>query len=76
MKLENALEKLPELLKKDLNDNLCVCNEVAKITVIEAIAEGASTLEDVRRSTYASDGNGCCKRQVLRLLEYLVDEEF
>ncbi|QBZ82879.1 BFD-like (2Fe-2S)-binding protein [Hydrogenovibrio crunogenus] len=72
--ITNPLDKLPDILKKDLDENLCVCNEVPKRVIINAIAEGALTLEEVQRKTYASDGNGCCKRQVNRLLECLVSE--
>lgn len=72
--IAHPLEKLPEILKKDLDENLCACNEVPKRVIINAIAEGAFTLEQVQRKTYASDGNGCCKRQVSRLLECLVPE--
>lgn len=72
--IANPLDKLPDILKKDLDDNLCVCNEVPKRVIIDAIAEGAFTLDAVQRTTYASDGNGCCKRQVNRLLECLVSE--
>lgn len=67
--IENPLDKLPDILKKNLDQNLCVCNEVLKIDVINAIANGAFTLEEVRRQTYATDGNGCCSRQVNRLIE-------
>jgi len=67
--IENPLELLPEILKIDMERNLCVCNEVKRIDVINAIAKGAKTLEQVREQTYASDGNGCCKRQVCRLIE-------
>ncbi len=65
----NPLDKLPPILKHDLDRNLCVCNEVVKMDVINAIANGATTLEQVREKTYATDGNGCCKRQVNRLIE-------
>lgn len=71
MELQDALNKLPDILKKDLDDNLCVCNEVPKIKVIQAIANGAETLEQVQQTTYASDGTGCCKRQVIRLLDVI-----
>ena len=67
--IENPLDKLPEILKKNLNQNLCVCNEVVKMDIINAIANGAFTLELVRQQTYATDGNGCCTRQVSRLIE-------
>lgn len=67
--LENALAKLPDILKKDLDSNLCVCNEVLKMDIIESIAQGAMSTEEVRRQTYATDGNGCCKHDVKRLIE-------
>ena len=73
--VSNPLDKLPPILKEDLDKNLCVCNEVLRMDVINAIANGASTLEQVRQQTYASDGNGCCKRQVNRLIECIHNPE-
>lgn len=70
-----TLNKLPEILRRDMDENLCVCNEVTKRKIIEAIESGATTLEAVQKQTYASDGTGCCKRQVCRLIECLTDEE-
>ena len=67
--VDNPLDKLPDILKNNLDQNLCVCNGVSKIAVIEAIATGANTLEKVKQQTYATDGNGCCTRQVQRLIE-------
>lgn len=74
MTVDDALEKLPEILKRNLERNLCVCNEVPKIEVIRAIAAGADSLEAVRQKTYASDGNGCCRRQIGDLLECLAPD--
>ncbi|UQB41808.1 (2Fe-2S)-binding protein [Thiomicrospira microaerophila] len=71
-KLAQAIEQLPEILKRDLEQNLCVCNSVAKITVIKAIVEGADELEKVKQQTFASDGTGCCKLQIKHLLNALV----
>jgi NAD(P)H-nitrite reductase large subunit len=68
---ENPLDKLPPILKKDLNENLCTCNDVLKIDIINAIENGAKPVEEVQEKTYATDGNGCCKRQVQRLIECL-----
>ena len=65
----NPLDKLPEILKQNVDKNLCVCNSVPKMVVISAIADGATTIEQVRQQTYATDGNGCCARQVQRLIE-------
>ncbi len=72
--LDDALDKLPSILKKNLERNLCTCNEVQKIRIIEAIANGATTLEAVRQKTYATDGIGCCKQQVSRLIECICGE--
>jgi len=69
----NPLDKLPEVLKKDLNKNLCVCNEVPRIKIINAIIDGAATVEDVKKKTYATMGTGCCIKQVERLIECLID---
>ena len=65
----NPLDRLPEILKKDLDKNLCTCNEVVKMDIINAIANGATTVEEVREKTFATGGNGCCTRQVQRLIE-------
>ena len=67
--VKNPLEKLPDILKQNVDKNLCVCNEVVKMNVINAIANGATTVEEVRDLTYATGGNGCCARQVERLIE-------
>ncbi len=72
--IPNPLDKLPPILKKDLDSNLCVCNEVNKMDIINAIANGAITVEAVRAQTYATDGNGCCKNQVGRLIECITRE--
>lgn len=69
MTMDEALAKLPELLKRDLDQPLCVCNQVIKRDIIEVIKNGADTLQKVQQKTYASDGTGCCKRQVQALIE-------
>jgi len=73
--VKNPLDKLPTILKKDLNQNLCVCNDVLKMDIIKAIANGATTVADVQKETYATDGTGCCTRQVKRLIECLCTPE-
>ena len=67
----NPLDKLPEILKKNLDKNLCVCNEVVKMDIIDAIVKGATTVEDVKKKTYATMGSGCCTQQIERLIECL-----
>ncbi len=71
---QSTLDKLPDILQKDLDENLCVCNGIIKRDIIDAIEAGADTLDAVRNQTYATDGNGCCKRQVQRLVECLTSE--
>ena len=65
----NSLDKTPDILKNDLDRNLCVCNEVVKSDIIKAITNGATTVEEVQKQTYATDGIGCCTRQGERLIE-------
>ncbi|HED32637.1 MAG TPA: (2Fe-2S)-binding protein [Gammaproteobacteria bacterium] len=69
--LANTLNKLPTILKKNLNQNLCTCNEVLKIDIIKAIVNGATTVQDIKKQTYATMGSGCCTQQVERLIEYI-----
>jgi bacterioferritin-associated ferredoxin len=71
----NPLDKLPPILKNGLDQNLCVCNEVVKMDIINAIANGATSLEKIKEQTYATDGIGCCTRQVERLIECICSPE-
>jgi NAD(P)H-nitrite reductase large subunit len=71
----NPVDKLPPILKKNLRRNLCTCNDVLKIDIINAIVDGATTVEEVRKKTYATMGSGCCKQQVERLIECLCSPE-
>ena len=72
---KNPLDKLPPILRKHLDRNLCVCNEVPKMDIINAIISGATTVAEVRRQTYATMGSGCCTQQVERLIECLCAPE-
>jgi len=71
----NPVDKLPPILKKNLRRNLCTCNDVLKIDIINAIVGGAATVEEVRKKTFATMGSGCCKQQVERLIECLGSSE-
>ena len=71
----NPLDRLPSILKKNLDQNLCVCNEVIKMDIINAIVNGATTVAEVRKQTYATMGSGCCINQVERLIECLGTED-
>ncbi len=50
----NPLDKIPPILKKNLDRNLCVCNEVLKIDIINAILNGAKTVGEIKKQTYAT----------------------
>lgn len=67
----NPLDNLPANLKKDLEKNLCTCMDVPKMEVINAIVNGATTVEAVKQQTSATMGAGCCIQQIERLIEYL-----
>ena len=67
----NPLDKLPSVLKQNLDKNLCTCMDVQKMDVINAIVNGATTLDEVKKQTYAATGAGCCVQQVERLIECL-----
>jgi bacterioferritin-associated ferredoxin len=71
----NPLDKLPAILRQNLDKNLCTCMDVLKMDVINAIANGATTLEEVKRQTCAATGAGCCEQQVERLIECLCAPE-
>lgn len=65
------LNRLPPVLRNNLDKNLCTCNEVTKKEIILAIINGATTVEEIKKQTYATMGTGCCILQVERLIEFL-----
>ena len=67
------LDNLPSKLKKDLDKNLCTCMDVPKLDVVKAILNGATTLEQVKRQTYAMMGAGCCIQDIERLIESICE---
>ncbi len=71
MSSKDYLDNLPATLNQDLERNLCTCNEVSKREIIHAIVNGATTVEEVKKQTYATMGIGCCTQQVERLIESL-----
>jgi bacterioferritin-associated ferredoxin len=66
---------LPPLLKKNLDQYLCTCNEVLKRDIINAILNGATTVEEIKNQTYATMGIGCCTQDVERLIACLCSPE-
>ena len=73
--ITDPLDKLPPILKKNLDQNLCTCNEVLKMDIINAIINGAITVGEIKKQTYATVGIGCCTQQVERLIECLCSPE-
>lgn len=71
----NPLNQLPSILKEDLDENLCTCMDVPKMDVINAIANGTTTVEEVKKQTYTEMGAGCCIQRVERLIECLCAPE-
>jgi len=43
--------------------------------IINAIVNGATTVGDIKKQTYATAGSGCCTQQVERLIECLCSPE-
>ena len=73
--ISDPLDRLPPTLKNNLDRNLCTCNEVLKIDIINAIVNGATTVSEIKTQTYATMGIGCCTQQVERLIECLCSAE-
>lgn len=65
------MDKLPAIMKKNLNRELCTCNIVTKMDIIRAIVDGASSLAEVKKETYASMGSGCCAKQIEDLIKQI-----
>lgn len=49
--------------------------DVLRIDIINAIVNGATTVEAVKKQTNATKGSGCCIQQVERLIECLCAPE-
>lgn len=71
----NPLDRLPRILRVNLEKNLCVCMDVPKIEIIKAIVNGATTVEEVKKQTSATMGSGCCIQQIERLIGCLCAPE-
>jgi bacterioferritin-associated ferredoxin len=73
--MASPLDKLPPSLKEDLDKNLCTCMDVPRIDIINAIVNGATTVDEVKKQTYAGKGSGCCIQQIERLIACLCTPE-
>jgi NAD(P)H-nitrite reductase large subunit len=55
---------------------VCFCYNVNESTIIEAIRGGCTSVQDVRRTTYASTGCAGCSEEVKKLLrKYAAPED-
>ncbi|RZA04281.1 MAG: hypothetical protein EOP11_15455 [Proteobacteria bacterium] len=55
--------------KKGSKDRVvCFCYNVHEQTIINAIREGCTSLQDIRRTTYACTGCSGCAEEVKKLL--------
>ena len=43
--------------------------------IINAIVNGATTVAEIKKQTYATMGSGCCAQQIERLIECLCTPE-
>lgn len=74
---ENVLEALD-------SEIVCWCSRISKQTILQAVIDGARTLEDVSRMTGAcTQGNcrrlsprgRCCSIEIIRLLDAAIKHE-
>ncbi|HHX11735.1 MAG TPA: (2Fe-2S)-binding protein [Clostridiales bacterium] len=68
-------EKTMDIMDK--MTKVCICKGISRSTMKKVIREGATTLEEVRKSTAAGSGS-CggrrCTPKILQLLEDMKDE--
>lgn len=74
-RIADPIKKLPPELRTNMDLNLCTCMDVPKRTIVDAIANGAHTVEEVKRKTFATMGSKCCVQQVERLIECITKPE-
>ncbi len=48
---------------------ICFCYSVPESEIIKAIQNGATSVMEIRRVTFANTGCGGCKEEVIRLLQ-------
>lgn len=58
----------------NLDKIVCECLQVTNGDIKNAVDNGASTLEEVREATGATDGCGACTDAVQRVLDYFAEE--
>lgn len=57
----------------DNNEIICICNQITRGTIVNAIANGATTVEDVRKQTTASAG-ACRGGRCLKKIQAIIDD--
>lgn len=65
--MNQGAQKGKKSAKKD--PIICFCYSVPESEIIRAIQNGAQSVMDVRRDTFANTGCGGCKEDVIRLLK-------
>lgn len=65
----NPSDFIRELLEREPETTICFCNNVSLGKLLEAIRNGADTLEKIKDVTRASTGCGGCEPEVIEILE-------
>ncbi|MCI6006245.1 MAG: (2Fe-2S)-binding protein [Blautia sp.] len=58
----------------NLDKIVCECLQVTNGDIKSAVENGASTLEEIREATGATDGCGACADEVQHVLDYFTAE--
>jgi NAD(P)H-nitrite reductase large subunit len=58
-------------MKRDLNEIICHCEEITYKEIIEAITNGATTVNDISNATDAGIACGTC----IEIIEDILEEE-
>jgi nitrite reductase (NADH) large subunit len=59
---------------RSLSQKVCACNGVSEEQIIQAISEGACSVDEIAKCTRATTGCGSCRGQVTRILSRYVTE--
>jgi NAD(P)H-nitrite reductase large subunit len=65
---ETPTQQAHSVLEQDPEKTICFCFNVPLATIIQAIDNGAVTIEQVRAATNANTGCGGCENDVLDIL--------
>ena len=59
----------------NLDNIVCDCLSVTNGMIMEAVENGATTLEEVQEATGAATACGACLEDVQRLVDYFTEEQ-